>query len=95
MINKAVRHYWCPQAEGTCPGWDAKGFEVVLLQDFCTERQDTKAFLPGSSVYLCQHWLSGFISKGRNPNEPSGELSYIPSLIFFLLHFDPFVPLIK
>ena len=36
----------------------------LLLQDLRKGSQDTEAFLPGSSIYSCRHWLSRFISKG-------------------------------
>ena len=51
-----------------------------------------QGFLPGSSIYLFQHWLSRFISKGWALNVVGCCLIHPP--LFFLLYFDPFVPLI-
>ena len=47
-----------------------------FVVDSHTGRQDTEAFLPGSSVYSCRHWLSRFISKGWAPNTTGRRLIY-------------------
>ena len=47
-----------------------------MLQDLHTEKWDSKTFLPGSSVYSCQHWLSGLTSKGWAPNAAGHCLIY-------------------
>ena len=52
-----------------------------MLQDLCTGKQDTKAFYPGRSIYLCWHWLSGFISKGWALNT-AGLCHIYPPLFF-------------
>ena len=66
--------------------------QAIMLQDLQTGRQDTEAFLPGSSVYSCWHWLSGFICKGWVLNV-GGALSYIPSIICFFYTLVSLSPL--
>lgn len=42
-------------------------------------------FLPGSSIYLCQHWLRGFTYKDWAPRITAHCLTYPSSVPFYIL----------
>ena len=68
---------------------------TVSFSSCCRILRETghRGYGPGSRIYSCQPWLGGFTSKAWALNTVGHCFIYPP--LSFLLHFGPFVPLIR
>lgn len=51
--------------------------KFIVCRGIFKQRKRIKSSLPGSSIYLCWHWLSGFISKGWAPSVAGHSFLYL------------------